>query len=213
METLPPDIDDIVFNPTMWADMRAVVTPIVEPILREAYALGAELAALQPSARPRIVTAQRDYEPEVIDALAQSTARAQIEDWWGQFTSTTQREMQRQILRARAEGRGTQWLMEQLEPMFGATRALRIATTEITRLMGAGAQATYRQMGYPGWEWRTVRDKAVCSTCHALNNVQYPQAVPFQPAHVGCRCWPVPVTSPTTLRMPMPASTGLLRAG
>lgn len=211
-DPLPQDIDTWPFDPLMWDAMRRAVLPTVTPVFIEAFAIGAELAHTQRSVPARVVAAQRDYDPNTIDALAQVTANAQVETWWGQFTSVTQREMQRQILRARQEGRGVQWLMDQLEPLFGANRALLIATTEITRLMGAGAQATYRQIGYPGWEWRTVRDRSVCPQCASRNNSQYPQAVPFQPAHPGCRCWPVPITSPTSARMPMPPSTGLLFA-
>lgn len=80
--------------------------------------------------------------------------------------------------------------------------AARIAQTEITRAMAAGAGELYRLAGIQMVEWVTSEDARVCPLCDA-NEAAGPQflghAFPsgaFQPPqHPRCRCALVPVKS------------------
>ena len=76
----------------------------------------------------------------------------------------------------------------------------RIAQTEITRAMAAGAAETYRQAGVQMVEWVTSEDARVCDLCdaneasgpHFLGQV-FPSGAMQPPQHPRCRCALVPV--------------------
>ena len=97
-------------------------------------------------------------------------------------------------------------VMSGLVPMFGEDRALRIATTEITRIFGESEQIAGMALKeeYPDVrvvkEWFTNMDDLVCPICGPLQNniVEVSHAfhsivggIMSPPAHVNCRCWMV----------------------
>lgn len=138
----------------------------------------------------------------VLDA-AQAIIALYTDSWWQQFTMTTQERLRAIIARAQAESLTMPEIIDLVEPLFGPQRARAIAVTETTRLLGLGAQETYKQAGFGEWAWRTVMDTRVDLVCEELgkqndgNGARFPMTVPFVPAHVNCRCWPVPWGRPS----------------
>lgn len=138
----------------------------------------------------------------VMDAALQIIA-SYVDDWWLQFSTTTQDALRAIIARARTEGLTTPEVIDLVEPLFGPTRARAIAVTETTRLLGLGAQETYKNAGFVFWQWRTVMDARVDPDCEQLGEQNdgegaiFPMTTPFMPLHPNCRCWPVPYGDPS----------------
>lgn len=128
--------------------------------------------------------------------IAEGFGSHNTDAWWQQFSASTQRSLRKIIADAEANGYTMPQVTEQVATLFGPERAKRIAVSEITNLLGMGAQETYRQAGFISWEWATVRDAFVDLQCTLLDGQQFPMAVQFERAHVGCRCWPKPIGTP-----------------
>jgi SPP1 gp7 family putative phage head morphogenesis protein len=128
-----------------------------------------------------------------IDDFAGMIFRNYVDDWWLQLEYTTREQLRAAIMRASIDGTGVKGVIKDIEPLFGEVRAKRIGVTETTRLFGRGALATYMATAMEGWEWQTVSDGRVCPVCIGRLGHQYPIEHPFDPAHVSCRCFPLPV--------------------
>ncbi len=101
-------------------------------------------------------------------------------------------------------------LIGQLEPVFGATRAKRIAVTETTRIFVEANRAV--NDGNPviiGYQVLTAADERVCPVCGPLHGAHRDKAARFYrhptmgdiagpPFHVNCRCDEIEETSQTT---------------
>lgn len=89
---------------------------------------------------------------------------------------------------------------------FDEKRALRIATTEITRVFGESVELAGKELQktFPDVrvvkQWFTNNDSLVCGICAPLNNsivsisdgfgvVSGEAGLTSPPAHVNCRCW------------------------
>ncbi len=84
---------------------------------------------------------------------------------------------------------------------FDESRALRIATTEITRAYAQGNQLAGEALKeqYPDVlvvkHWFTNNDDRVCEICGPLDGQEveidetFADGIDNPPAHVGCRCW------------------------
>lgn len=201
-------------DPAMWEDLRAAIVPVVEPLFHEAFILGSEMGAMQKPASERgqralydvivdrLESGLRQLDPDTqtvlpydFDAMlvaAQEVIADYTNEWWNQFSASTQRMLRNVIARAEASGLTTAQVAAELAPLFGEQRALTVAVSELTDLLGMGAQETYRRAGYSYWEWRTVRDSRVDPICERRDRERYPMSVRFRRAHVRCRCWPVP---------------------
>lgn len=136
------------------------------------------------------------FDFEAIRTASEATIEAYLDTWWSQLERSTRDSLRRTIQRAAAEGWTIEQVMADVEPLFGPARAQRIAVSESTNLLGRGAQATYEAAGFDSWEWRSVRDAVVDATCAELDGRTFSKSVPFQRAHVNCRCWPVPAGEP-----------------
>lgn len=89
--------------------------------------------------------------------------------------------------------------------VFSRDRAVRIATTEISRSYYEGTLAAYRQSNVVKHvRFNSNFDERVCEICRPLNGVTTKIDEPFRhpnggsytiPAHVLCRCWITPVTN------------------
>lgn len=96
-------------------------------------------------------------------------------------------------------------VIEQLEPLFGESRAQLISITETTRAYGEGAKLAGDAIKEQGIQvvaiWNTNNDSRVCPVCGPLNRVRESPGgngfspsgrgvgIPNVPAHPGCRCW------------------------
>lgn len=115
-----------------------------------------------------------------------------VNAWWDRLRVSQQLILREAIRTARLEGWQPRRVAQMIAPQFGRERAELIAVTEITRLVGGGAQAAYRAEGYITWEWRTAEDRRVDDVCQARAGEAFPMSTAFEPAHPRCRCWPVP---------------------
>jgi SPP1 gp7 family putative phage head morphogenesis protein len=114
-------------------------------------------------------------------------------------------------------------LTAKLDPIFGASRAQRIAVTEVTRTYAAGNISAWKTTGLVSQKvWQTANDERVCPICgplhdqvvnleadFSLDQLALPpemalsgnEYIYFQPpAHPNCRCWLKPVVSEVSLR-------------
>lgn len=211
------ELTDAVADLVPWGEWRELFRDVALPIFRDAFRQGAEAAledadveaALQAltgqrQRRVRAVKARR-IDFTLLDALYRGEVEAYFDDWWGALSARMRNELRQLILDALEFEQPPQWIASQLEEKFGTVRAQAIAVTETTRLMGRGAQSTYKAVGFNGWAWRTVEDSFVDQDCRDRAKASdprkggspYPIGIPFSPAHVNCRCWPVPTGQPT----------------
>jgi len=113
--------------------------------------------------------------------------------WYDTIEVTTRSRLRDVLAQAVREGQSIDWVYKSIEPLFGATRALRISQTEMTRIFAKGQDMVYAEAGIDTVEWRTVRDFAVCSDCAPLHGKRFPRSSgPRPPNHVICRCFMAP---------------------
>ena len=190
MFQLAKALDDIFLDIEFWEDVRKTIMAAMNPVLREAFLEGAELAA---GATPRRAKDELPFNLEAVNIAADQHMLSYQNQFWSRINQTQQDALRAAIARATEQGLGVQAVIDDIEPLFGPERAKLWAVTETTNMVGAGALATYAEAGMNGWEWRTVADARVDRICAARHGQQYPLSTPFIAAHPGCRCWPDPV--------------------
>lgn len=183
-------LDDVLYDETFWADARSEVMKVALPVFREVFMEGAAVGA---DVRPVKQKAALPFDPDAANTAADDVLAKFTNDWWAQLDRTQRDGLRKAIALSRQEGTGVEGVIEGIQGLFSERRIMGIAVTETTRLFGLGALATYRAAGMDGWEWRTVADSRVDPICIGLAGEQYPIAYEFEPAHVSCRCFPVPV--------------------
>lgn len=196
-------LDDVLGATDLWIELRRQVVEIVRPLFLRSYVYGGELALEEIPAEivtDAVVTADKATRRELSDRIRRAAAifiDEYLDEWWLQLQASTQEALREAVQLALAEGRGAAWVMDRIAPLFAPERVERIAVTETTRLMGGGAQETYRAVGYVGWQWRTVNDPLVdpiCASLQAQSSLEpFPMSRRFSPAHPNCRCFLAPV--------------------
>lgn len=202
-------MEDVLSDEEFWAEIRQDIMRTVVPMFVDMYLNGALLAAQEldtgeafkqdgegrpPRRLPQLVDpAGLGIDLDAINNAALQFISDYSNEWWEQFSRTTQEQLRSAIRTARQQGLQPRQVGRMIEGAFGRSRAESIAVTEMTRLMGAGAQEQYRQSGFTEWRWRTVNDNRVCPICEPRHNRVFSQQERFEPAHPRCRCWPVPV--------------------
>lgn len=203
-----PALDDVLIDEAFWAEQRDIILAAVQPMMLEAFLTGAALAAEEIRRRPRSkqrsilrrlwkAIRQKDEEDVYpwgdLSLIAEEFVASYSSAWWDDLLPRIRDELRAAILDAQTLGISVDDVAKRLEPIFGKTRAQRIAQTEITNVMGQGASAEYAASGFTEWSWRTVEDGRVCPICTSLAaSGPYTISTTFMAAHVGCRCWPVP---------------------
>lgn len=198
-------IEDIMSDSALWQEIEQFTLDAARPIFEEIFMGGVRAGAI--IAARMGSKAEGDDDPEEfirVVASADFGARAAMvlaayeAEWWQALSRTVRRQLLDAIIDAREQGTSVRDIKKKIEPLFGKERASRIAVTETTRLFGAGAQESYRALGMEMWEWRTAEDDRVDPTCDQLAaGSPYPMSSAFFPAHVNCRCWPVPFIEET----------------
>lgn len=187
-------LDDILDDAEFWNEQRAIMFKAIRPIFMAAFVAGAMAAKLEVAVAVKALDdPPPSFDLDAINMAAEKFIDSYTNDWWQKVERVTQDRLRETIKTARAEGKSVRWVSEQIVDLFGKDRAKGIAITEMTNLMGGGAQAQYKLDGFGRWEWRTSNDARVCPICEPRDGEQYPMAEQFQAAHPGCRCWPVPV--------------------
>ena len=188
----PKALDPTAFDKEFWAEIRERAVEIARPLFADLFLLGAELGrSITPAKAGRKDLLPVD--PALINRQLDVVLDEYVDDWWRGLQKTTDEGLRAAIRRAATEGTGVEGVMKDIEPLFAPSRIQRIASTESTRLLGLGAQATYAASGLEEWEWQTVRDARVDPVCRELQGKRFPMETAFGPRHVNCRCFPKPV--------------------
>lgn len=177
------DLEESLNDPGFWAELRASIMGAVIPVWVESFVAGAELA-VEDVGLPVDVDAINSAADEFIEQYAN--------EWWDRLEAGQRERLRSAIQKARANGLSAKEVAALIEDDFGAERAMRIAVTELTNLLGGGAQEQYRASGFRFWQWRTANDERVCPVCAPLEDRVFPMTTRFEAAHVRCRCWPTP---------------------
>ena len=180
-----------------WEEELRLLAPIMQRHLREGYMAAAESAARQlPAiARYQIDWAlvneaawrrSRDYSYELVKGICE-TSEAFLKEAISEWIDT---------------GRPLDELAGQLAQsgMFGPMRSQMIAVTEVTRAYAEGNRMAWGASGVvDGVRWQTAVDERVCPQCGPMHNRTDTVSGNFEgmgpPAHVGCRCWLIPVVT------------------
>jgi len=182
-------VQDAAEDESFWDEVAKQAALALGPVALRVVLGGAEAA----SQMGAIV----DFDGLHVQAL--STVRTWLPDWWATVEATT-REAMREAMRTWVEQglgkRGLPDLIGALEPLFGESRAERIASTESTRLFAQGNDLAYADDDtVAGWAWNTAADERVCPVCGPRHGHIWPKGFgPAMPAHVRCRCWKSPAT-------------------
>lgn len=188
----------MITDPEFWTAIREHVTKAATPVFDELY-MGGMQAALRIAKHRGISTKAEGPSPldrKLAERAAIDRSRL-VSEWWSTMEKTLVSQLNDIMDKEFEESDGALdvgSVTDAIEGLFGESRAERIAVTETTRIMGQAAQSTYEILGAEEWEWRTAMDNLVCPECEAMKDEgPYPMDDQFEPAHVKCRCWPVPV--------------------
>lgn len=188
-------MEDLVEDEDFWSWARDLMLRRMRPIWLASFMTGVELA------RQERATKADEEDDDLLFRQAHAAAISQAAEafiatyqsvWWAQISEATRGILRSLIATARLEGHKPAWVADQIADQFGEARAMRIAVTEMTNLIGGGAQAEYRVAGWTEWEWSTAMDRRVCPVCADLEGRRFDINLPFSAAHPSCRCWPVP---------------------
>jgi SPP1 gp7 family putative phage head morphogenesis protein len=138
------------------------------------------------------------FDYTLANVNAREWALAHTDTLLNQLGTTSGKVVGQAVGRWAGNGEPLQKLINDLAPAFGQARAERIAATEVTRAYAEGSTRTYQESGVvQKVEWATARDERVCIVCGPLEGKTVPVGSKFDglypPAHVGCRCWVLPV--------------------
>ena len=195
-------LGDILNDEAFWAEQRAAAMGQMVPLFIRMFQAGAAMGARR---RPRTKDELDDiiedaggiteivFDADRINAVATEFITQYTNTWWDALNRGTRERLRSAIQTAEANGLGVADVMRQIADLFTPARAMRIATSELTNLLGAGSQATFSQAGFAQWEWRTVMDARVDPICDDLSGNVFSMSILFEKAHVNCRCFPVPV--------------------
>lgn len=195
-------LGDILNDQNFWAEQRINTTRVMAPLFLRMFQAGGAMGARR---RPRKKDELDDliaeaggiteivFDAEVINNAAADFITRYTNTWWNAMEAGTKNRLLKAIQLAEANGLGVQDVMNQIKDLFTPARAMRIATSELTNLLGAGSQATFSAAGFIQWEWRTVQDARVDPICEELDGKTFSMSLLFEKAHVNCRCFPVPV--------------------
>ncbi len=135
---------------------------------------------------------------ELANAQASALANTWMNNWWARLENTTRNSLRKALAAHIESGASLPTLQKKLAPLFGATRAKVIATTEVTRMFAEGNRVGYKNAIPPvkEVEWRSVLDSAVDPDCEILDGTRLSiDDSEFPPIHPRCRCWIAPVVS------------------
>lgn len=183
---------EVADDPKIWAEIR----DLLRDDMVEAFGVIYQSGRLAMRASLHGVKALNANIWEGANLNLDAASRAAMEDYFDSFYEQIGETRRRAIIdavrRSRDEGLTRAQIEELLRPHFGPERARGIAVTETTRLLGRGAQAEMKSLGYDSWIWNTAQDRRVCPICEGKAGTEFPMTQDFDPSHPGCRCWPTP---------------------
>ncbi len=177
------DLENALESHAFWDEQRTAIMGAVLPVWLESFVAGAELA-FEDVGLP--------VDVDAVNRAADDYIERYSNDWWERLETGQRERLRSAILQARQNGLSAKDVARLIEDDFGAERAMRIAITEVTTLLGAGAQEQYRASGFRFWQWRTAKDERVCPICGPREDQVFPMSTRFEAAHPRCRCWAAP---------------------
>jgi hypothetical protein len=205
-----PALEAALNQPEIWLAMRADLMANVKPLFLQAMLIGAELglaehpptearrrskalALLARFGRKDAPGPTLEQQASAINTVAEEYVATYTDRWWESLQGTIRTDLRDAIAQASRTGGGALEVAARMDRVLGKARAEIVAVTEVTRLMGHGAQLQYARLGYGSWDWRTANDSRVDPICTAkAGDGPYTISIMFNPAHPRCRCWPVP---------------------
>lgn len=135
------------------------------------------------------------FDLTLVHEQAQQWARGYSYDLVRGINNTTRQLLQTAVGDWIGQSRPLSDLVAAVQPAFGANRAKAVAFTETTRAFAEGNILAFEQSGVVDrFEWATARDERVCPICGGYAGKQFALRGDVRPpAHVGCRCWTLPV--------------------
>lgn len=174
-------------NPQFWQDDEDELWRAIAAAIIAAYLLGVDGGTnLLPSGVGQLV----DYD--LINRAAMEFAKEYRYDLIRGITETTRKQAQGAMADWINSGSPLDALETSLSPIFGESRANRIATTEATRVFARGNMDAWETTGLvSATVWMTAQDDLVCPICGELDGTHIGigdiDAAP--PAHANCRCY------------------------
>ena len=156
-----------------------------------------------------------NYVAALAPARVDDAVNAQVGDLVSRVQDTTRKNVQEQVLKGIEDGASINEIQASLmqSKAFNAPRALRIASTEVTRAVNSGSVAAYQAIadeGFPiRYAWLSAKDKFVRDDHRKLDN--HPPIRPGESFKIGdletttpggfgvasqdinCRCTVIPV--------------------
>ncbi len=141
------------------------------------------------------------FTPEGFDIYV-SNQVSQWKDLYG-FTinQTIQNDLRTLLEQAVNEGWSTSHIQRDVELLYNSytegmtpVRSLRIARTEVSRIMNDSELVCYKRLGYAEKTWVTALDENVCDICVSMEgepvsiNDMFSAGITAPPAHPSCRC-------------------------
>jgi len=193
------DLQSLANDATWWRGLGERMKAAVRPTMWEAMQAGVR-AGVESIGQKDIIA----LTPEQADSINRSleiVLDSYLDEWWIDLGQTRAERLRSLILEAYELGVQPSWVAERMEAsgLFGDLAIDRIAITETTRLVGIGAQRTYRELGFQTWVWHTAEDELVCPICGPLAGESFSIDQSFSPAHVSCRCFCTAGTIPEAL--------------
>lgn len=175
-------------DPSFWDDFDELLWAELGSVVLESIAAGAEGGAATLPAGAEVLIDWDGFNRAVADF-----ARGYRFDLIRGLTDTTREQTQRAISDWIASGEPLDVLESRLAAIYGPERAERIAITETTRLFAQGNEMAWQSTGLVQKAiWRTVNDERVCPICEPRDGIEI-ELGDGPPAHVGCRCFEVPM--------------------
>ncbi len=138
-----------------------------------------------------------DVDMAIINESVAQFTKQYTTTWLAELEATTRTNLRKAIVDWQQTGLGRQGLpslIEQIEPIFGKTRATLIAETETTRVFDLGNKASHKSAGIKEEEWQTAMDDLVRPEHRAFQGKRFPiDSGPRPSDFFRCRCARVPV--------------------
>ena len=173
-----------------WDDEDALLWETLSPVVLDALMSGSVTGA---SLLPEGLDALIDWDG-FNQAAIEFTGQYRFDEIGG-ITDTTREQTQQVVSDWIASGDPLSVLEDQLESIYGETRAASIAATEVTRLFQQGNEMAWKSTGLVSkMVWMSVQDERVCPICEPMDGVEIDLGS-GPPAHPACRCYSEPVIS------------------
>lgn len=180
-----------IYEDRFWQEMDSAMWDEVAEIMIVTLLAGVEGGT---NLLPANVQQTVDYD--YINKYVMEFAKTYRYTWIKGITDVTRESTQKAIADWLQSGSPLPALEAALTPIYGQSRAERIAITETTRVIAEGNQQAWQSTGLvEDVQWMTANDEKVCPICGELDGQTFPLNDISPPAHPQCRCWVQPILS------------------